>query len=143
MELVLTEATDYVDGCKAAAATDCPNCGPQEFRQVGGVRFAVKGKTEIHPGRLYGFSAETRPTAGQPFSETLSGYVVAQFQDLGGKPFWSEIAVVKNGKARFSVPVPKDCPPDMQTLWIAWVQGVTVSAWRLQYACVPAGGRRS
>jgi hypothetical protein len=143
MELVLTEATDYVDGCKAAAATDCPNCGPQELRQVGGVRFVVKGKAEIHPGRLYSFTAEAMPTAGQSFSETLSGYVVAQFQDLGGKPFWSEIAVVKNGKARFSVPVPKGCPADMQTLRIAWVQGVTVSAWRLQYACVPAGGRRS
>ncbi|MCA1616639.1 MAG: hypothetical protein LC800_21625 [Acidobacteria bacterium] len=143
MELVLTEATDYVDSCKAAAATDCPNCGPQEFWQVGGVRFAVKGKPEIHPGRLYGFSVEARPTAGQLFSETPSGYVVAQFQDLGGKPFWSEIAAVKNGKTRFRVPVPRGCPPDMQTLWIAWVQGVTVSAWRLQYACVPAGGHRS
>lgn len=143
LELVLTEATDYVDGCKASAATDCPNCGPRECWQIGGVRFAVKGKTEIHPGQLYSFSVEARPTVGQPFFETQSGYVVAQFQDLGGKPFWSEIAAVKNGKARFSVPVPRGCPPDMQTLWIAWVQGVTVSAWRLQYACVPAGVRRS
>lgn len=143
MELVLTEATDYLDGCKTAAATDCPNCGPQEVWQVGGARFAVKGKPEIHPGRLYDFSVEARPTAGQSFSETLSGYVVAQFQDLGGKPFWSEIAAVKNGKARFRVPVPRGCPPDMQTLWLAWVQGVTVSAWRLQYACLPAVGRRS
>jgi hypothetical protein len=142
-ELALTEATDYLDGCKTAGATECPNCGPQEVWQVGGVRFAVKGKPEIHPGRLYGFSVETRPTAGQSCSETLSGYVVAQFQDLGGKPFWSEIAAVKNGKARFRAPVPRGCPSDMQTLWIAWVQGVTVSAWRLQYACVPAGGRRS
>ena len=143
MGLVLTEATDYVDGCKAAAATDCPNCGPQELWQVGGVRFAVKGKAEMHPGRLYGFSVEARPAAGRPPYGTPPGHVVAQFQDLGGKPFWSEIATAKNGKARFSVPVPEGCPSDMQTLRIAWVQDLTVSAWRLQYACVPAAGRRS
>lgn len=132
MEPVLTEATDYLDGRRTAAATDCPNCGPQEVWQAGGVRCVVKGKPEIHPGRPYSFSVEARP-----FSETLPGYVVAQFQDLGGKPFWSEIAAVRNGKVRFRAPVPQGCPYDMQTLWVAWVQGVTVSAWRLQYACVP------
>lgn len=149
MGLALTEATDYVEGRVTAAATDCPNCGPQELWQTDGVRFVIKGGAEMHPGKPYTFAVEEKragePEASEPtapYFEPPAAYVVAQFQDLGGKPFFGEVATARNGKARFKFSVPPACSHDMQTLRVAWIQGLTVSAWRLQYACVPAAKRK-
>jgi hypothetical protein len=102
-----------------------------------GIRFIVKGEANIHPGKMYGFRVEAKNSSRAATLDSDRAYIVAQFQDLRGKPFFSEIASTKNGKARFTMPVPPNCSPDMQTLRVAWVQGLTISALRLQYACVP------
>lgn len=137
LTLIVIQGTDSLVGGVATVTSDCPNCGPQELWQIGGVRFTIKGRAKLHPGKVHRLNIEEKKTPLTATDEPSSAYIIAQLQDLGGKPFFSEIATAKNGKARFTMPVPNNCSFDMQTLRIAWVQGLTVSAWRLPYPCVP------
>jgi len=121
-----------------ARLTLCPNCGERDFLFEGEGSLEVVLPAEmVRSGVLRVRIEKGRGEAAQK-SRPVRAWLVAHLRDkAGGAPMARRLKRLTAAGATLAFRVPCDCPPDLHSLKVTWIERLSVIVARRRIACVP------
>src|SRR6185503_15707589 len=113
---------------------DCPTCGPREAWDDGAPRLSARPPAAIRAGSSMEICLEWTPTADTPpLDGSDNGFLIVHLKDSGlGCVSFRGIQRATPPRQALTIPIADNCAPEIHTLRLAFVSGLSVSYLRLR-----------